>query len=115
MHELERACATHGKSDNRFVALSLDRYVKLTYMDRLNTTHTEYFFVPPIYGASRISADAGEQMFALHRSLFSSERFIDFDRVSADILIERIRTLTSRQPQGGGYSPPAARSAQPTP
>lgn len=91
---LDRACASIAKERDLYLELELRRFVRISYVDRLNTPHTEYFSIQPLYGATRISDSDGTSRMSGISKAVGTDQFIDIDTITADELMNRIERMT---------------------
>lgn len=87
---LYHACTVLARERHLFIDLSLDRYISLSYKDRLGIQHMEYYSVQPFYGASRITAIKGSAVIDEVSKAFGTDRFIDIDQITPQELMEQI-------------------------
>jgi hypothetical protein len=63
------------------------RYLRLKYRDMLGNQQTDYYYVPMIFGAYKITAQEGESIFNTHRLA----KWIEFTTLTASDLIEFVQ------------------------
>ncbi len=84
--DLERAFSKLAQSQNEFGNTTLRRFLYITYTDQLGYNHGEYYYVPLIYGASRINEEEGKAIFSGYRNSFGTKQFVEFDKLTAENL-----------------------------
>jgi len=81
-HNFREVSRTYGK----FGLIEIKRFIQISYIDLLGRGHTEYYFVPMIYGAARLTDQEGKEVFdAWERSL--SAEILEFAKIDADALL----------------------------
>lgn len=53
-----------AKANDKSILLDVKRYIKLSYRDIFNELHTEYYYIPLIFGSTLMDKIEGESIFA---------------------------------------------------
>ena len=78
-----------AKKNNFYGEIQVQRFLHTTYTDLLGRFHSEYYFVPIIYGAARISEEEGSRIFQRESETPISE-YLDFDKITPETLFSRM-------------------------
>lgn len=98
---LKRECAALARGQNVYVELTLKRYIRLNYLDRLGARHTDYFLVQPLYGACLLSQTEGESCFEGMSKAFAAGDYFEIDKLTASELMKRVQELVQKQRSSG--------------
>jgi hypothetical protein len=80
--ELDRECIS--KSDNNCsISISIERYIRIKYVDMYNELQTEYYRVVPIYGCELLTIEKGKNIFLKKENGES----LDFDEIDYEKLV----------------------------
>jgi hypothetical protein len=78
------------ESKNEFGNTELRRFLHITYTDQLGDNHSEYYYVPLIYGASQITEKEGKAIFSGCENSLRTGKHIEFDKLSAESLYDLV-------------------------
>ena len=73
-------CSEKGKIGN----INILRYVRISYKDVFGVEHVEYFDVPMIYGAYKMTFEEGKEVFKEYGEKQEYYGFPDFDQITVE-------------------------------
>ncbi|KAF0106521.1 MAG: hypothetical protein FD146_2529 [Anaerolineaceae bacterium] len=75
-----------AKNNGVTINLEVQRYLKLTYRDTFDVEHTQYYFVPLIYGGDLLETAEGEEVFSKKFGIGTEAKYYDLYEVTAQEL-----------------------------
>ena len=85
--DLHREFSKKCKSKGLFGNIEMERFLHISYRDQLGKDHTEFYFIPLIYGATCIPDSKGKSIFRQKKESFGTNSMIEFEKVNADGLL----------------------------
>ena len=83
---LSRDFSAYVKEYGMYGFVEVKRYLKLWYRDQLGEQHTNYYFVPLIFGAHTISKDEGKAIFLQWKDAILKMEMLEFDTLTKEQL-----------------------------
>lgn len=81
---LSRGFSDVAQSNKNYEEMMIRRFILLRYTNLLGKSHREYYYVPLLYGASRISQEDGEKIFQDDEKSFGTKHRFDFDEITPE-------------------------------
>ena len=82
--EFEWKFSEHCRSKNEIGNIRILRFVKISYKDTFGAEHIEYFDVPLIYGANKMTPEKGQEIFKEYNEKLEYYGFPDFDQITVE-------------------------------
>lgn len=88
--QLENDLEEYCRSKGWYSKVDIKRFVNISYVDLLGREHNEYYFVPLIYGAARISEKEGRGVFERLRKQVEAGRVAYLNSMTVENVLSSI-------------------------
>ncbi len=82
--KFERKFSEYCGGKGEFGNINILRYVRISYRDTFGVEHIEYFDVPMIYGAYKMTSEKGKEIFKEYDEKWEHCGFPDFDQITVE-------------------------------